>query len=166
MPYSVKAVRDLEEAERLADAHAVFFEESLYRKLTFDRARTVDTFMSMMLDSDFHTLIAYAEDGSIAGYNVFAFERNCSVEEVVLGVWFYVLPQHRRSQCSQMLVDAELKICKDRGAMLNFTSSTAGFSDNGCNERAYTGMRVRNGFRKLGTFLVRELSHEQSQEGD
>lgn len=157
MMYSVKDVRCAKEAKRLADAHEVFFNESLYRDLDFCRETTEQAFLAMMLDSDFHVLVVYDEDQNIAGYSAFAFERNCSKQEVALGVWFYILPEHRRGGCSQMLVDKETELCQNRGARKMFTSSTAGFADNGCNERAYTKLRQRNGYAVLGTFLVREF---------
>lgn len=161
MMYSVKDVRCAKEAKRLVEVGRVFFHESLYRDLQFCAKTLETTFLTMMSDSDYHVLIAYDENDNIAGYSAFAFERNCSVEEVALSVWFYVLPEHRTGRCSQMLVDKEIELCQNRGARKMFTSSTAGFADNGCNERAYTRMRKRNGYVVLGTFLVREFGNEQ-----
>lgn len=159
MTYWVRDVRQPEEASRLATAHETFFKESLYRDLTFDRWRTEECFRQMMDDFDTHVVVAYDDKNTIVGYNVFTFDRNCSIQEVAMGIWFYVMPEHRNRQVSQMLLDEEEKICQNRGIGLSFTSSTAGFSDNGRNERAYTRMRVRNGYRQLGTILVRRYSH-------
>lgn len=162
MTYSIRSVRDGVSARKLAVAHRSFFEESLYRVMKYDPEKAEISFLSMMMDSDFELLVAFTEEDEVAGYSVFAFENPWMAEEVALGVLFYVMPEHRRSQCSQMLVDAETEICQNRGAKLSFTSSTAGFADNGCNEIAYTRLRKRNGFVGLGTFLVREFGNEQS----
>ena len=81
-------------------------------------------------------------------------------ETVALCVNFYV--DDGCSDCSQILLDAGIKICQARGAKLAWQSSTAGFSDNGVNERAFRMFLKRNGFREVGTFLVLEIGHEQS----
>jgi GNAT superfamily N-acetyltransferase len=166
MTYLVKDVRGAAEAKSLVEIHKCFFHESLYRDMTFDPVRAEQSILSMMMDSDFHVLVAYVDgqpERGPVGFFEFAFENPWMAEEVMLCVNFYVLGQHRRGQCSQMLMDKALEICKYRGAKLVWASSTAGFSDNGCNERAFRMFLKRNRFREVGTFLVWEPGHEQSQ---
>lgn len=165
MTYSVKDIRDAKLAKNLVAIHQAFFEESIYRDMTFDPVRAEQSILAMMMDSDYHSLYCANEEGDIAGFFEFAFENPWMAEEVMLCVNFYVAPEYRGSQCSQMLMDSALKICKDRGAKLVWASSTAGFSDNGCNERAFRMFLKRNRFREVGTFLVWEPEHEQSQKG-
>lgn len=161
--FKVLDLRDVRLAENLVDVHGAFFNESIYRSMTFSPERTLATIQAMMLDSDTHSLYCVAPDGEIGGFFEFGFERPWMVEEVMLCINFYVLPAHRRGKCSQMLMDKALEICKDRGAKLVWASSTAGFSDNGCNERAFRMFLKRNRFREVGTFLVWEPEYEQSQ---
>jgi GNAT superfamily N-acetyltransferase len=160
MTYSVKDARDAKLANELVAVHEQFFYESIYRSMTFDPIRTTQSILAMMSDSDFHVLVAQTETGEIAGFFEFAFENPWMVEEVALCVNFYVRPEHRRGECSQILMDRGQKICKDRGAKLVWASSTAGFSDNGCNERAFRMFLKHNGFRDVGTFLVWEIGDE------
>lgn len=161
MTYSVIDMRDAKKARNLVEVHRAFFNESLYRDMTFDPDRTEETIMAMMMDSDTHSLYSVAPDGDIAGFFEFGFESPWMVEEVMLCINFFVTPAHRNKECSQMLLDAALKICKDRDAKLVWASSTAGFSDNGCNERAFRMFLKRNRFREVGTFLVWEPVSEQ-----
>lgn len=165
MTYSVKSVRSGAAIPALVEAHHEFFKESVYRNMTWDADKMYGTLLGMMQDSDFEVLVAYAEDGSVAGFFEFAFESPCMKEEVALCIYFYILPKYRDAECSQMLLDFGTEICQNRGAKFLWKSSTAGFSDNGCNERAYKMFLKRNGFKEIGTFLVREFGDEQSQKG-
>jgi GNAT superfamily N-acetyltransferase len=162
--FKVVDLRDVKLAPNLVSVHEAFFREGMYRNMTFSPERTQATIEAMMLDSDTHSLYCIAPDGEIGGFFEFGFERPWMVEEVMLCINFYVVDRHRRGECSQMLMDSALKICKDRGAKLVWASSTAGFSDNGCNERAFRMFLKRNRFREVGTFLVWEPHHEQNQE--
>ena len=162
--FSVKDMRDARYAKNLVAVHEAFFNERIYRTMTFDPIRTLATITAMMMDSDTHSLYATDEDGYIGGFFEFGFERPWMAEEVMMCINFYIVPEHRRGDCSQMLMDKALEICKNRGAKLVWASSTAGFSDNGCNERAFKMFLKRNRFREVGTFLVWEPEHEQIQE--
>src|SRR5882762_4462535 len=144
MTFSVKDIRDARIVKNLIDVHHAFFREGMYRHLTFDPARVEKTLLSMMLDSDTHSLYAVKEDGEIGGFFEFCFERPWMTEEVMLCINFYIVPNHRNGECSQMLMDKALEICKNRDAKLVWASSTAGFSDNGCNERAFKLFVKRN----------------------
>lgn len=163
--FSVRSSRSKNDIDALVDIHREFFHESLYRRFTWDEKRARESILHMMCDSDFETVIAITDEGQIAGFFTFAFERPWMVEEVALCVNFYVLPEFRRGKCSQMMLDFGTEICQNRGAGLSWMSSTAGFSDNGCNERAFRMLLKRNGFREVGTFLIREFGHEQGQKG-
>lgn len=154
MILSVKSERGSAEAKSLVAIHEQFFHESVYRSMTWDGERAEQSILSMMCDSDFEVIVARDETGEPAGFFEFGFERPWMKEEVMLCVNFYVAPAYRRGQCSQMLLDAGMEICKYRGAKLVWASSTAGFSDNGCNERAFRMFLKRNGFRESGTFLI------------
>lgn len=162
--FKVLDLRDVRLAPNLVSVHEMFFEESIYRSMTFSPERTLATIKGMMLDTDTHSLYCVAPDGEIGGFFEFGFERPWMAEEVMLCINFYIVPKHRRGECSQMLMDKALQICQDRGAKLVWASSTAGFSDNGCNERAFRMFLKRNRFREVGTFLVWEPQHEQIQE--
>lgn len=165
MTFSVKDMRDARHAKNLVAIHEAFFNESIYRTMTFDSIRTLSTIVGMMMDSDTYSLYAATSDGEIAGFFEFGFERPWMKEEVMLCINFYIVPEYRGDECSQMLMDKALEICQDRGAKLVWASSTAGFSDNGCNERAFRMFLKRNRFREVGTFLVWEPEHEQIQKG-
>ncbi len=162
--FKVLDLRDVKLAPNLVSVHEAFFNESIYRAMTFSPERTEATITGMMLDSDTHSLYCVAPDGEIGGFFEFGFERPWMAEEVMLCINFYITRPRRRGKCSQMLMDKALEICKDRGAKLVWASSTAGFSDNGCNERAFRMFLKRNRFREVGTFLVWEPIHEQIQE--
>lgn len=163
--YSLKDERGAKEARSLLPIHEAFFKEGAYRNLTFMPEKTYDTILAMMSNSDFYYLVARDESGEPCGWFNFAFENPWMAEEVMLCVNFYVASEHRRGLCSQLMMDMAIKICQDRGAKLVWMSSTAGFSDNGCNERAFRMFLKRNRFRECGTFLVWEPNHEQIQEG-
>lgn len=165
MTYSVKSVRSFGAIDALVEAHHVFFMESVYRDLTWRPDKMYQTLANMMMDSDYEVIVAYTEDGKVAGFFEFGFDSPCMDEEVALCVYFYVLPEYRDAECSQMLMDFGTEICQNRGAKFLWASSTAGFSDNGCNERAYKLFLKRNGFTEIGTFLVREFGNEQNRKG-
>jgi hypothetical protein len=160
MMYSVDSERSAASAIELVDAHEAFFRESIYRTMTFDPVKTGNTLYAMMCDSDTYVLVARDQFGKIAGFFEFGFESPWMAEEVMLCINFFVIKEYRTGICSQLLMDAALKICKDRSAKLVWASSTAGFSDNGCNERAFRMFLKRNRFREMGTFLVWEPKDE------
>ncbi len=159
--YSVKSLRQYRKEQTLAidqyvEIHEQFFRESIYRDLTFNPHKTRESIVAMLCDSDCElNVVTYCE--TIVAFHEFAFENPWMDEEVALCVNFYIAPDHRHSKCSQMLLDFSSAICDSRGAKFEWASSTAGFADNGCNERAYRMLLKRNGFREIGSFLVREF---------
>lgn len=165
--YSAKSLRDFRKdniaaIDQFVEIHRMFFAESIYRDLTFNEHKTRATIVSMLCDSDFELNVITVVDRDhgnerIVGFHEFAFESPWMDEEIALCVNFYIAPDYRRSECSQMLLDFSAAICHSRGAKFEWASSTAGFADNGCNERAYKMLLKRNRFREIGTFLVREF---------
>lgn len=149
-------------ANEILLCHHRFFQKSIYKRFTWNPVNAMETILAMANDDDYEIIVSHC-DGEIVGFFEFATENPWMDEKVALCVNFYVDEGH--AICSQFMLDAGRKICQAKGAKLIWQSSTAGFADNGVNERAFKMFLKRNGFREVGTFLVLEIGNEQGEKG-
>lgn len=154
--YSVRfATHD--DLDQIVALHEKYFYESSYAKFTFSYSKTLATFMAILADTDHLFLVAKTPEGQSVGYAILAFDSPFMDEEIAILTYFYIHPDHRRKKCSQMVLDFALELCEHKGAKAGYASSTAGFPDNGVNERAFRMLLKRNGFNHVGSFLIREF---------
>jgi len=88
------------------------------------------------------------------------------VEKLGIEILFYVRPQCRKSSMAKHMLDFAVNLCKDMGARLLYSSSTAGFDDDGRNARAYNALLRRQGFKELphSAFLVMTTGDTDGQD--
>jgi GNAT superfamily N-acetyltransferase len=133
-----------------------FFEESNWRGLTLSKANIYNTLFSVLSREDFICLLAETEEGFPAGFVIWGIENPWTIEKQAMMSMFYIRKRYRNGKLSTKLLEASIKECKNAGAKLFFSSSTAGFDDNGVNERMFTVLLKRQGFSRLGTILCRK----------
>lgn len=107
-------------------------------------------------------VIAEDQHGLPVGFSLWQLENPWTVEHMALMVLFYVRPHARNLKLASDLLDYSMQLCQDKGAKMFYASSTAGFDDGGANERAFTALLKRKGFKVIGSFLCKGGSHEQS----
>ena len=135
-----------------------FHSESSYRDMKFSFDNAFYSLEYMIDAEDFHVLVAEC-DGTIVGLYIFGVENPWTIEKVAMCVIFYIDPQHRGKACACALLDKAEEICNNDDIALFYTSSTAGFDDGGVNERAFTGLMQRYGFKNVGSYLIKEYSN-------
>jgi GNAT superfamily N-acetyltransferase len=112
----------------------------------------------MVDNSNTVLVVAYDDEGKVAGFTIWALENPWTVEKMGLEVLFYVRPEARKSKLAKHMLDFAIELCKDRGAKMLYSSSTGGFDDDGRNARAYNALLRRSGFIEMpeSRFLVKE----------
>lgn len=153
------------DAGDLTFCHKFYFDESNFRHFTWRADKTLEYFETALNHPEFDVTVAVEDKtGQIAGYAVVAYDSSFMDEEIAVFAYFYVMPGYRGFQCSQMILDFACKLCEHRNAKFFFASNTAGFPDNGVNERAFGMLLSRSGFKPIGSFYIREHPHAFRQE--
>lgn len=149
------------DAGDLTFCHKFYFDESSYREFTWSGEKTLEYFETVLNNPEFEVILATDDaSGNIAGYAVIGFDSPFMVEEIAILSYFYIMPPHRGFYCSQMLLDFACKLCEHRNAKFFYASNTAGFPDNGVNERAFGMLLQRSGFKVKGSLFIREHPHD------
>lgn len=145
------------DVDGLLELHRRYFAESSYRAFTFNDRKARDTIEATMDHPDYLYLVVVTPDGELAGYATVALDSPFMDETIAIVTYLYTASEHRNKHCSQSLLDFVLELCEHKGAKSVYASSTAGFSDNGVNERAFRMFLKRNQFNHIGSFLIREF---------
>ena len=168
MIYYTERVQDLFNLDALVDAHEIFFNESIYKDLTWNRENARQSIENMIRSDEEEVIALFALDNDckseVVGFFEYGYDSAWMDEEVAMCVNFYIVPWHHSGHCSQKLLDLGTSLCQDRGAKLAWQSSTAGFSDNGVNERAFRMFLKRNGFEEVGALLLKRFGEDNEQD--
>lgn len=132
-----------------------FFKESNWGHMTLDPDRIRESLIHILTNQSFIVVVAVDDNGIPAGFVIWSLENPWTIEKQALMVLFYVRPEYRTGGTASKVLDLSLDLCKNAGAKMFFSSSTAGFDDGGVNERAFTLLLKRRGFKGLGTFLCK-----------
>jgi GNAT superfamily N-acetyltransferase len=149
----------------IAHAGREFMQESNWLgPLTLSTDNIYKTLMHMVNDPDSIVIVAYDDDVNVAGFTFWGLENPWTVEKIGIEILFYVRPQCRQGNIAKAMLDFALNVCQDMGAVMLYSSSTAGFDDDGRTARAYNALLRRRGFKELpsSSFLVKELHNGQS----
>lgn len=137
-----------------------FFEESPFaaKGMTLSPTRIVSS-LAAMIDSPDCVVHVVRQDGKVVGGALWALDSSWTEEPIAIEVLFYMHPQYRRRALSKALLQAGIDACYNAGARLMYSTSTAGFDDNGANARAYNMLFQSCGFSIMpnSCFLIREL---------
>ena len=144
-----------EDIAAIAHAGRDFFAESNWHGLQLSSERIYSSLAYMLSNENFVMVLAETAQGLPAGFSFWQLENPWTVELMALMVLFYVRPDHRNAQVANGLLDYSLQLCQDKGAKMFYSSSTAGFNDAGANERAFTALLKRRGFKTTGAFLCK-----------
>lgn len=137
-----------------------FFKESNW----FDNMTLCDktirlTLLAMHNDPNSIVIVAYDDECDVAGFALWGLQNPWTVEKIAIEDLFYIRKSARKSKIAQAMLDFSIKACQDRGAKLLYSSSTAGFNDDGKNARAYNLLLRRKGFKELpqSRFLIHTM---------
>lgn len=137
-----------------------FFEESPFasKGMTLCPERIVMTLTAMLASPEYIILLC-REDERIVGFAIWALDASWTKEPIAIEVLFYMHPEYRRRSLSKGLLQASIDACYNAGARLMYSTSTAGFDDNGANARAYNMLFQSCGFSIMpnSSFLIREM---------
>lgn len=151
----------------IAHAGREFMAESNWLgPLTLSTENIYRTLLHMIEDPDTVVVVAYDDQGDVGGFTFWGLENPWTVEKVAIEVLFYVRPASRKNNMAKTMLDFAVNLCKDMGARLLYSSSTAGFDDDGRNARAYNALLRRQGFKELphSTFLVMTMGDTNGQD--
>lgn len=130
-----------------------FFAESNYGKLTWDEEKAKEI-CEILTDGRCFCLIAEGQ-----GFVAWTHERYWTVEEVAHIFLFYVKSECRNGKIALQLAFAMDNILLEHRIAMCYASSTGGFDDGGINERAFTRLFSRVGYKNMGSFLIKEYNH-------
>lgn len=128
-----------------------FYMEGAYRDFTFDRDRCIET-VRALCDGTLEAAMAEWE-GIPIGFAAWSYERHCTVEPIGMAFLFYVTNAARGTPAARMLRDHMDKRAGEAGCAAFYIASTAGFNDNGANQKLFTNLFKKNGFEVVGTFM-------------
>lgn len=141
-----------------------FLEESNWLgTLTLDKDKIYSTLLHMYNDPNHILAVAFEEEGTsykrLQGFTMWSLENPWTVEKIAIEILFYVNPEYRGKNVAKPLLDFAVNICENKGARMLYSSSTAGFDDDGRTARAYNILLRRAGFKELSEsrFLVKDL---------
>lgn len=134
-----------------------FFRESHWCQMGFeyDQAQAGRA-IELMAQGHLPTIVADIE-GDIIGCASWAYDQVCTTQPIAMGFVFYVHPDMRRTSIGVRLIDAAIDQARHDGACGVYFSSTAGFDDNGRNEKLFSNMMQRKGFKSIGRCFMRNL---------
>ncbi len=137
-------------------------ESGFFNGLHFDEDKALTSIAVRSLSED--CVACVAVDGDVVLGVVSAnIDASWTREAIAFEEIFYIRPEHRNARVAIKLCDFFIKECKMQGAKKIFSSSTAGFDDNGKNANAFTKLLKRFGFKEIkgGCVLIKDLAHEQ-----
>lgn len=141
----------LKDFESIYSLCRMFFTEGAYRGFTFDRERCIET-VNQMLTGNVECLMVEIEGIPLA-FAAWTYERHCTVEPVGMTFLFYTAPSARGTGAARMLRDAMDKAAQEAGCAAFYIASTAGFNDDGKNQKLFTNLFLKNGFVVVGEFM-------------
>ena len=143
----------------LIAGHEFFAESNWFESMTLCRKTIRMTLLKMLEDENSLIVVAYDDAGDVAGFTMWGLQNPWTLEKIAIEDLFYIRAQARKSNIAKPMMDFAVKLCKDRGAKLLYTSSTAGFNDDGRNARAYNILLKRCGFKELSNsrFLIMDV---------
>lgn len=150
----------------IAHAGRQFMTESNWLgPLTLSTENIYRTLLAMLEDPDTIVVVGYDDNGDVGGFTFWGLENPWTVEKVAIEILFYVRPESRKANMARQMLDFAINLCKDKGARLLYSSSTAGFDDDGRNARAYNALLRRQGFKVLphSAFLVMTIGDSNGQ---
>ena len=135
---------------------AKFYEESNFEKGGFDGKRFTEILEFMHECGEHITLIAEVK-GQAIGFIIFDVSRHYTKYLISCMYLFYVDKDNRKHNAGAELIKAAKIVARQKGAKYFYGSSSAGFEDEGKNERALIGIYERQGFKDNGVFMRVEL---------
>jgi len=128
-----------------------YFEESIYKDLTFDPQATIEFIHEYIRN---YCFIAKNDKGEVVGVVAFGIEKTYYKEKECDVVMFYIRPDYRKTGLSRRLVEAIVKTAEILGDVgVIYTSCGSGLE--GDNDKLYANLYKKYGFKELGTELVR-----------
>jgi len=81
-----------------------------------------------------------------------------SLESAAYLYVFYVAPDYRGAGVGRTMVEGVLQACRELEVSHIYASSTAGFDDGGNNEKLFTNLFGKYGFKPLGTCMYKAMN--------
>lgn len=137
-----------------------FFNESnWFDKMTLCKKNIRKTMIAMHNDPNSLVVVAYDDKNGFVGFTLWGLQNPWTVEKIAIEDLFYIRKSARKSKIAQAMLDFSIKACQDKGAKLLYSSSTAGFDDNGVNARAFNILLKKTGFSEIpkSKFLIMEV---------
>jgi len=140
------------------EAGRFFCESNFLRCMTFSPDNTVYS-MAAMIESDEHEVLIIQHEGVDCGFAIWGYDKAWTVERIAIEILFYISPAYRRDGVAKRLLQESVNVCDNAGVKLMYSTSTAGFDDNGVNARAYNMLFKSCGFNEMknSAFLVRTM---------
>ena len=155
----------LVEEKDLFQIHAMlrkYMEESkFYNNMDFDSDAALDFVWFKFLQENPFTAVAVDGD-TVKGFVTASIAKPFHKQPVAFEEMFYILPQYRRSKDVIKLCTFFIEQCRIRGAVKLFSTSTAGFDNDGHHASVFTRLLKRLGFVEIkgGSVLIKDFSDE------
>lgn len=126
--------------------------EGSYAHLTFDPA-TVRESLTNYIDDEHRTLLSAVDGQSTIGFIAGHMEKSLIGPDLIAGeVAFYVRPEKRGGRTATLLIREFCRWAVRNGARRIVFGNAAGMND-----RAYTRLFKRYGFKQMGSIMVMEV---------
>lgn len=136
-----------EEVNAIFDLTKKFYDESNW-KIEINFEKSINTF-HYLIDSEDNVFLVVEDNNEITGFAIWGIENPWTIEKIAIDILFYIAPKKRNFNTANKLLNESIEKCKNLGAKIFYTSSTAGFDDNGKNARAYNMLYKKNGFSEI-----------------
>lgn len=148
-----------EDITKIVDLGDVFFNESNFDDSEYDPLQFAYTLGYIYDDENQHILVADCDD-NIVGFVIYDMVRYYTKSKISHMFLLYVHPDFRAKHvCSNLIAKASLH-AKKEGCRYFYGSSSAGFSDNGRNDKVLEKIYTRQGFTDNGFFMRKDLLDE------
>ena len=137
-----------------------FFKESNWHKAGFEyyKPQSAKVVQCICNGSDDMPALIAVVGGDIIGIAAWNYDHICTKEPMGMGFMFYIHPDARRTPVGVKLMDMAIEQARQDGACGLYFSSTAGFDDDGLNERLFSNMLFRKGFDYIGRCFMKKLT--------
>lgn len=136
-----------------------FIESGWVKNLTLSKENVYGSFLAMIEDPDYFVIVAYTDDGELGGFMVVGLGNPWTVEKVAIEELFYVSPFEAGRGVAKIMLDYSEQLCKNEGAKLFYSSSTATIDETGRAARGFNILLRRNGWAEIphARFFVKDL---------
>lgn len=144
-------IAEMKDAESIRDLiYPSYFDESIYRDLTYDPDMTLNVIKGWLRDRSF--IVKDSESGKVVGFATIAFLRSFYKETEGDVEMFYVLPEYRGTWAARLLVNCLVENARANDAKVIYTSCLSGIDEK--NNTLYVNLWKKFGFKTLGTVLI------------